>query len=123
MISERMSVPAGFYLLPVLLLIGAGSVILWWYSEARGAGDLRFYAAVQIYAVLILPVLLWLPPRYTRSRDFAVVFTLYVLAKVFETLDRQRFTLGQHTISGHTLKHLAAGAAGMLQKRQPTQAQ
>jgi hypothetical protein len=115
-------------LLPVLLLIGAGSVILWWYSEARGAGDLRFYAAVQIYAVLILPVLLLLPPRYTRSRDFAVVFTFYVLAKVFETLDRQSFTLGQHAISGHTLKHLAAGAAGfwilrMLQKRQPTQAQ
>jgi hypothetical protein len=128
MISERISVLAGFYLLPVLLFIGAGSVILWWSSEARGAGDLRFYAAVQAYAVLILPVLLLLPPRYTRSRDFAVVFTFYILAKVFETLDRQTFTLCQHAISGHTLKHLAAGAAGfwilgMLQKRQPIQAQ
>jgi hypothetical protein len=128
MISERMSVRAGFYLLPVLLLIGAGSVILWWYSEARGAGDLRFYAAVQIYAVLILPVLLLLPPRYTRSWDFAVVFGFYVLAKVFETADRQIFSLDGHTISGHTLKHLAAGAAGfwilmMLQKRRRVQAQ
>jgi hypothetical protein len=90
-------------------------------AHRRGAGDLRFYAAVQVYAVLLLPVLLLLPPRYTPSRDFAVVFTLYVLAKVFETLDRQSFTLGQHAISGHTLKHLAAGIAGfwilrMLQK-------
>jgi hypothetical protein len=126
MISERVSVPAGFYLLPVLLLIGAGGVVLWWYSETRGAGDLRFYAAVQLYAVLILPVLLLLPPRYTRSWDFAVVFGFYVLAKVFETADRQVFSLDRHTVSGHTLKHLAAGAAGfwivmMLQKRQPLQ--
>jgi hypothetical protein len=124
MISERVSVAAGLYLLPLLLLIGAGSVVLWWYSEARGAGDLRAYAAVQVYAVLVLPILLLLPPRYTRSGDFAVVFGFYVLAKVFETRDRQIFSIDQHTISGHTLKHLAAGAAGfwiavMLQRRKP----
>ena len=124
MISERVSVAAGFYLLPLGLLIGAGSVVLWWYSEARGAGDLRPYAAVQVYAVFILPVLLLLPPRYTRSWDFAVVFGFYVLAKIFETADRQIFSIDQHTISGHTLKHLAAGAAGfwilgMIRKRQP----
>jgi hypothetical protein len=124
MISERVCVAVGFYLLPLLLLIGAGSVVLWWYSESRGAGDLRFYAAVQVYAVLILPVLLLLPPRYTRSWDFAVVFCFYVMAKAFETADRQIFSIDRHAISGHTLKHLAAGAAGfwilrMLQKRQP----
>jgi hypothetical protein len=126
MISERVSVAVGFCLLPLLLLIGAGSVVSWWYSEARGAGDLRFYAAVQVYAVLILPVLLLLPPRYTRSWDFAVVFCFYVMAKAFETADRGIFSIDRHTISGHTLKHLAAGAAGfwilrMLQKRQPIQ--
>jgi hypothetical protein len=123
MISERVDVPTGFYLLPVLLLIGTGSVVLWWYSEERGMGDLRFYAAVQVYAVLVLPVLLLLPPCYTRSWDFAAVFGFYVMAKIFETADHQIFSLDQHTISGHTLKHLAAGAAGfwilaMLQKRE-----
>lgn len=127
MISERVSVPTGFYLLPVLLLIGLGSVVLWWYSETRGAGDLRFYAAVQVYAVLVLPVLLLLSPRYTRNWDFAVVFGFYVLAKIFETTDRPVFSLDHQTVSGHTLKHLAAGAAGlwilrMLRKRQPIQA-
>jgi hypothetical protein len=126
MISERVGVRAGLYLLPVLLLIGAGSVILWWHSEARGAGDLRPYAAVQVYSVLVLPILLLLPPRYTRSWDFAVVFGFYVLAKGFEVADRQIFSIDQHTISGHTLKHLAAGAAGfwilgMLQKRKQIQ--
>ncbi len=123
-ISERLSVPAGFYLLPVLLLIGAGSVVWWWHTETVGAGDLRFYAAVQVYAVLVLPVLLLLPPRYTRGWDFVVVFGLYVFAKIFESADRQIFAMDHHTISGHTLKHLAAGAAGfwilrMLKKRRP----
>lgn len=126
MISERINVPIGFYLLPVLLLVGITSVLVWWHSEARGAGDLRFYAAVQIYAVLALPVLLLLPPRYTRSFDFVVIFILYVLAKVFETADRAIFRLDHGTISGHTLKHLAAGIAGfwilhMLQTRKPVQ--
>jgi hypothetical protein len=124
MISERLSLLVGFYLLPMLLLIGAGSVVWWWHTETVGTSDLRFYAAVQVYAVLILPILLLLPPRYTRSSDFAMVFGFYVLAKIFETADRQIFSLDQHAISGHTLKHLAAGAAGlwilrMLQKRRP----
>ncbi len=88
---------------------------------------MRFYAAVQVYAVLILPVLLLLPARYTRSSDFAVVFCFYVMAKIFETADPGNFFgwIG-HAISGHTLKHLAAGAAGiwilrMLQKRRAIQ--
>jgi hypothetical protein len=124
MIAERVSVPAGFYLLPVLLLAGVASVALWWHSEARGAGDLRFYAALQVYAVLVLPVLLLLPARYTHGSDFAVIFGFYVLAKIFETLDRPIFSLDHSSISGHTLKHLAAGAAGfwilwMLEKRRP----
>jgi hypothetical protein len=46
------------------------------------------------------------------------------LAKICETADHQIFSVG-HLVSGHTLKHLSAGAAGfwilrMLQKRQPT---
>jgi hypothetical protein len=112
LIAERISVPAGVWLLPVLTAVGIASVLQWRASVVNGAGDLRFYAAVQVYAVLILPVMLLLPPRYTRSSDFAVVFGLYVLAKIFESADRQIFSLGQ-VVSGHTLKHLAAGVAGL----------
>jgi len=120
-IAERISVQAGLYLLPLLILTGASSVVLWKISEAQGAGDLRFYAAVQVCAVFVLPIALLLPPRYNRGSDFAVVFGLYVLAKIFETADRQIFSVG-HVVSGHTLKHLAAGAAGfwilrMIEKR------
>jgi hypothetical protein len=110
-IAERIDRRAGLWALPVLLLIGLGSVLEWHLSEIRGAGDLRFYAAVQAYAVLFLLIAMFLPPRYTRGTDLAIVAGLYVLAKVLEILDKPIFELG-HLVSGHTLKHLAAAAAG-----------
>ena len=123
MIAERISVRAGLWLLPVLVLVGMSSVLQWYLSELRGAGDLRFYATVQAYSVLFVLIVLLLPPRYTRSSDLAIVAGFYVLAKVLEILDKPIFELG-HIVSGHTLKHLAAATAGywilrMLQKRRP----
>ena len=66
---------------------------------------------------------LFLPQRYTRGSDLAIVVGFYALAKVLEALDIPIFAAG-HIVSGHTLKHLAAAAAGyfilrMLQKRRP----
>lgn len=126
MIAERISIPAGLWLLPALIMVGAGSVLQWYWSEQRGTGDLRFYAAVQVYAMAVLLVALLLPPRYTRSSDLAVVAGFYVLAKLLESSDQYIFSLGQ-LVSGHTLKHLAAAGAGywilrMLQNRRPVSA-
>jgi hypothetical protein len=121
-IAERVSVPVGLALFPVLEIVGVASVLYWRSSELRGHGDLRFYAAVQVYAILILLLALLLPPKYTRGTDFVVVVGFYVLAKILEESDRQVFAAG-HLVSGHTLKHLAAAAAGywilrMLQRRE-----
>jgi tryptophan-rich sensory protein len=107
-IVERISVRAGLWLLPLLLLIGIASVFQWYASELRGADDLRIYAAVQAYSAVVLLVALLFPSRYA-------------LAKALELLDKPIFDSG-HVVSGHTLKHLAAAAAGywilrMLQKR------
>jgi hypothetical protein len=123
LIVERISVRGGLQLLPWLIAFGAASVAQWYWNEVHGHGDLRVYAAVQAYSALALLLALLLPPRYTRSRDFAVVFGFYVLAKIFETTDRQIFAL-HRIVSGHTLKHLAAAAAGywiirMLRLREP----
>jgi hypothetical protein len=120
---ERVSLRAGLWLWPGLVLIGLGSVLQWYLSELRGAGDLRLYAAVQLYSALVLLVTVLLPPRYTRGSDLLVVVGFYVLAKVLELLDRPIFDV-EHRVSGHTMKHLAAAAAGywilrMLQKREP----
>lgn len=121
MIAERISVQSALWLWPILLTVGIFSVLQWHWSEQRGHGDLRFYAAVQVYAILVLLLVLFLPPRYTRTSDLGIVVGLYVLAKLLETFDQAIFKAG-HIISGHTLKHIAAGLAGywilrMLQKR------
>ena len=120
-VAERVGVGAGLTLFPVFEIVGIASVVVWRAGELQGHGDLRFYAAVQVYAILILLLSLLFPPKYTRGADFAVVVGFYVLAKILEECDRQVFALG-HIVSGHTLKHLAAAAAGywilrMLQKR------
>jgi hypothetical protein len=120
-IAERVSVGVGLALFPVLEMAGIGSVLVWRAGELQGHGDLRFYAAVQVYAILILLLALLFPAKYTRGADFAAVVGFYVLAKILEESDRQVFAL-VHIVSGHTLKHLAAAAAGywilrMLQKR------
>jgi uncharacterized membrane protein YidH (DUF202 family) len=122
-ISERISVRVSLILLPILLAIGIGSVLQWYWSELQGQGDLRFYAAVQVYAGLVLLLMLALPARYTRSSDYAVIAAFYALAKIFELTDRKIFQ-AIHVVSGHTLKHLAAASAGywilrMVQQRRP----
>jgi len=125
MIAERISLKAGLWLLPLLTVIGVGSVRQWYASELHGEGDLRMYAAVQAYALAVLLVALPLPPRYTRGADLLWVVGFYALAKILETADRQVFRLTSRTVSGHTLKHLAAAMAGywvlrMLMKRKPS---
>jgi hypothetical protein len=121
-VTERIDLRAGLILLPILLLVGAGSVVQWHVSELRGAGDLRFYAAVQICAALVVILALFMKPRYTRTYDLAIVGAFYVAAKILELADRQVYSAG-YIVSGHTLKHVAASGAGfwiirMLQKRQ-----
>lgn len=123
LIAERISLRAGLWLLPILLLIGVGSVLQWYMSELRGVGDLRFYGTVQAYSILFLIMALLFPPRYTFGSDLAIVAGFYVLAKVLEILDKPIFKMG-HIVSGHTLKHLAAAFAAywilrMLKRRRP----
>jgi hypothetical protein len=123
MIVERISVRAGLALLPVLLVIGAGSVLQWRWSELQGQGDLRFYAGVQLYAMLAVILALFLKPRYTRGADLAVLAGFYVVAKLTEIFDNQIFSLG-HVISGHTMKHIVAAVGSywilrMLRRREP----
>jgi hypothetical protein len=124
LIAERINLRVGLRLVPVLLLIGAGSVLQWYLSEVHGVGDLRFYATVQVYSVLFLLMVMLFPPRYTFGWCLAVVAGFYVLAKVLETFDRSIFGMLGHVVSGHTLKHLAAALAGywilrMLKRRRP----
>lgn len=123
-ITERIHVKAGLFLLFPLVILGVASVLYWHYTELQGRGDLRLYAWVQFFPMMALPLILLLfPPRYTRSRDWWVVLALYALAKVFEVIDENIYAWGR-MVSGHTLKHLTAalatyGIVRMLKRRQP----
>jgi len=101
------------WMLVVLVAAGLASLIYWHWTESLGRGDLRFYAFVQFFPVVALPAVCWLFPRYryTAGRYLVWVIAWYGLSKVLEHFDGEVFDLLGHTVSGHTLKHLAAAAA------------
>ncbi len=123
-IAERVSRPAGMWLLPILIAVGAGSVVYWHWSESNGQGDLRVYLLVQFYPLLALPLILFLfRSRYSGTADLVAALALYILAKILELLDKIIYAQGQ-IVSGHTLKHLVAALSAcmvlfMLQRRRP----
>ena len=116
-IADRIHARAGnTWLLPVLVILGLSSLLYWHHTEQLGRGDLRFYAFVQFYPVIVLPVVLWLFPdyRYVVGRYVAWVFAWYGLSKVLEHFDDEVFGMFGYTISGHTLKHLAAAVSAFV---------
>jgi len=113
-IAERVSLRIGLLLLTPMVLLGVATVVYWLASERAGAGNVVPYAVLQAYAMVALLLMTWgLPSRYTRGGELYWVFAGYVLAKAFETFDREVLAFG-HLISGHTLKHLAAALAGLV---------
>lgn len=108
-IMERIGERAGLVLFPLLLLVGAGSVFYWDYTESAGRGDLRPYALVQFLPLVIIPFMLWLlPPRYSGLQYVGYTLGWYILAKLLEHFDDAIFELTSGAVSGHTLKHVAA---------------
>lgn len=110
--GERISSRAARLGLAPLLVLGMASVILWHVGELRGGGDLRLYGFVQFYTAFMVPVIVLLfPCPFRGDRAVLEALGIYALAMLCgELLDAQIFALGQ-IVSGHTLKHLLAGAA------------
>ncbi|MBT4608495.1 MAG: hypothetical protein HOC05_00550 [Gemmatimonadetes bacterium] len=101
------------WLLPLLVAAGFASLLYWDWTESLGRGDLRFYALVQFYPMLALPVICWLfsKARYTGGGYLIWVIFWYAAAKGLEHFDGEVFALLGHTVSGHSLKHLASAMA------------
>jgi hypothetical protein len=123
-LGERVSVPLSNRTLGPLVGAGMGSVLYWRWTDLAGRDDLRVYGLVQFGSLaLVLVLCVLLPSRYIRGKDMFAVVGFYVLAKIFEALDKQIFSLSE-MVSGHTLKHLAAAVAcylvlRMLKLRKP----
>lgn len=124
-VTERVDTRAGLALLAPLAALAVWSVLHWHAGEARGQGDLRWYALIQFYPAVAIPLMLvLLPASYTRGGEVLAAAALYAAAKAFEALDAAVLAAGG-IVSGHTLKHLLAAAAGwrilrMLLTRHPT---
>lgn len=125
-ICERISLKWGLRLLPILLVVGIGSVAYWIAPELTGqTGDLKPYYLVQgLSLLLILVITLLYPAKYTEAKYIFIALGLYVLAKVFEGFDQQLYDALGIGLSGHTLKHIASGVGvyyllKYLQKRKP----
>ena len=112
-IVERVDVRAGLLALVPMLLLGVATVVYWIVTERLGRGNVVPYVVLQAYSVIVLLKLAAMhPSRYTHGNAIYAVFAGYLLAKGFEHFDRQIFDL-TGVVSGHTLKHLAAGVAGL----------
>lgn len=95
------------WLLPIMLGIGIASIAWWVYRD-----DLRPYGWVQFFPVVAILFLIPAGRRYTGELSAILFIGLaYLVAKICEAYDKQIFDVLRGTISGHTLKHLAAAFA------------
>lgn len=112
-LSDRLnSRGVGLYLTPCLIFLSLGALAWDLYQFDQG-GDLRFYLLVQIFPILTLPVICRLYPvgRLTTEKHLWQMIAWYGVSKIFELFDSRIFILTNETLSGHTLKHLAASMA------------
>jgi len=102
-ISEFIDFKSGRLILFPVLLIGLLSVLYW-----VKFNDLRFFALVQYYPLLAIPVILILfKSDYDLTIGYWFLLLAYIIAKLFEHFDYQVHSYLE-LISGHTLKHIAA---------------
>lgn len=95
-----------------LVAIGAGSILYWHRTEMAGAGDLRPWILVQglsAFLVLLIIILYRKPQRPTGLLLISLVF--YGIAKAAEHFDAMAYHYTSSLVSGHSIKHIAAGLA------------
>ena len=100
---------AGIALAAAVLVLGPVSVWVWAVS-----GNLLPWGVLQIGGMALILSLAWLQPAWPApdlSIRWALVVTLYALAKVLELTDHPVFEMTGQLISGHSLKHVVASCA------------
>lgn len=98
----------GARMLPGLVAIGASSVIIW-----QATGDLRPYVVVQatpVLATLFVVVMPLTRPSSGETCWMIAALACYLAAKIAELADPAIYEVTLHLVSGHSAKHLLAGA-------------
>ncbi len=114
LIAQRIIRQLGIVLCPLFIALGIFSVIYWYQTELLGQGDLRPYLLVQLIPLIALPLIciLFRSPTF-KDRYLLIAFVGYLGALVLELGDRSIFTLTEHIVSGHTLKHVMAAISSL----------
>ena len=106
-IAERVGENIATVALAVLIVVGIVSVIYW-----RSSGNLTPYAVLQFGGIAALVALLAL----TRAGDdpfaWGWIVGWYCFAKLAELADQNVWQATGGILAGHTIKHVAAAAAG-----------
>ncbi|WP_298544477.1 ceramidase domain-containing protein [uncultured Aquimarina sp.] len=104
-IKEFVSVRLGRLVLFPLILVGMSSILYWAFGKS---GDLRFYALIQFYPMLAIPIILiFFKSKYNKGIEYWILLTSYIIAKILEYFDAEIY-LFLEFISGHSLKHIVA---------------
>ncbi len=107
-ISEFISTKIGKQVLIPLLILGVMSVLYWHVTESNGYGDLRYYAMVQFFPILAIPIILVaFNSHFSNISAYWWLLAFYIAAKIFEHYDFEIQAL-LSVISGHSIKHIAA---------------
>lgn len=110
-VSDRISVSLGRWLLWPLVLAGVASVLYWDWTELQGRGDLRAYGLVQFLPMLLIPLMLVSASgNGLRASWLWVTLMTYALAKLAEHFDAAIYA-ATSLLSGHSLKHLLGALA------------
>ena len=95
------------------LVLVAGPFSVWWWTQT---GTIAPYAVLQFggMALLVL-ILFWrsADDAHATGPNWGMLIAAYALAKVFEAADAQIWELTLHTLSGHSLKHIAAACVAL----------
>lgn len=112
-IYDRIDRAKGFLLFIVLNILGISTVLYWIYTEQSGVGDLRWYAMVQFFPILAIPLILWFyKSSFKHEREVIPIFAFFGIGKLAESYDAEIHACLADLISGHTMKHVLMAAAG-----------
>ena len=109
--ADKVSERAGWWMGWLVLVAGPFSV--WWWTQT---GTIAPYAVLQFGGMALLVLILFWRAEYdahAAGPNWGMLIGAYALAKVFEAADAQIWELTLHTLSGHSLKHLAAACVAL----------
>lgn len=99
------------------LVFSIATVLIWKLGTKINLNLITPYVFLQfggMVLIIVLAIMAFFEKKAQLSKTLFVIIVCYAVAKVFEHFDFQVFTALNHTISGHSIKHLFSALAIIL---------